>query len=61
MHDSTANGVDGVDFRLLCWPVLYPQMVGGALFPGEVMVNVSMMQSPMLLAVETYIVRIPIQ
>ena len=30
----------------MCWPVLYPQMVGEPMVPGEVMENWSVTQSP---------------
>ena len=32
--------------NLLCCPVLYPQMTGGAVFPGADTVNASVTQSP---------------
>ena len=34
-------------FFLLCWPVLYPQMTGDPSFPGVLIVNESVIQSPM--------------
>ena len=30
----------------MCWPVLYPQITGGAVLPGDVVVKVSYRQSP---------------
>ena len=33
----------------MCWPVLYPQMTGGAVLPGDVVVKVSYRQSPTMM------------
>ena len=35
----------------MCWPVLYPQMTGGAVLPGDVVVKVSYRQSPKILLI----------
>ena len=36
---------------LLCWPVLYPQITGEPSLPGELIVNVSVKQSPIAEAI----------
>ena len=33
---------------IMCWPSLKPQMIGEPTFPGEVMENVSVAQSPIV-------------
>ena len=35
----------------MCWPVLYPQITGGAVLPGDVVVKVSYRQSPEILLI----------
>jgi len=35
-----------LDGTYMCWPVLYPQITGGAVLPGDVVVKVSYRQSP---------------